>query len=124
MSAELTQPASDAAEPKTGTGSVPVWLLVLALLMLYWAMVHFVEHGAWFNEQVYTPYRSFDQLAAIQPVSGEADFIQKGKKLYGLNCAVCHMEGGTGNPGNGCPNLMGSEWVTAAGPGRIIRIVS
>ena len=34
------------------------------------------------------------------------------------------MDGGTGNPANGCPPLVGSEWVAAKGPGRIIRLVS
>jgi mono/diheme cytochrome c family protein len=124
MSAELTQPAPDSAQPRAGRGAVPIWLLVLLFLLLYWAMVYFDERSAWFNQEVYAPYRSIDQLVALQPISGEADFIQKGKQLYGLNCAVCHMEGGTGNPGNNCPNLVGSEWVSAQGPGRIIRMVS
>jgi mono/diheme cytochrome c family protein len=124
MSAELTQPVEDAAEPKTAPNPVPIWLIILLFLLLYWAMVYFDQRSAWFNEQVYLPYRSIEQVVAIQPVSGEADFIMKGKQLYGLNCAVCHMEGGIGNPANGCPPLMGSEWVSAPGPGRIIRIVS
>jgi len=34
------------------------------------------------------------------------------------------MENGSGNPGNGCPPLVGSEWVKNPGPGRIVRIVS
>jgi mono/diheme cytochrome c family protein len=126
MSAELTQPviAADPAEPQAGRNPVPVWLIILLFLLLYWAMVYFDERGAWFNEQVYAPYHSIDQVIALQPISGEADFILKGKQLYGLNCAVCHMEGGTGNLGNNCPNLAGSEWVSAAGPGRLIRIIS
>jgi mono/diheme cytochrome c family protein len=125
MSAELTQPVTDAAQPKEGTRPVPVWLLVLLFLLLYWAMVYFDQRGAWFNEEVYAPYHSLDEVVAFQPPSGgPREFVQKGKVLYGLNCAVCHMEGGTGNPANGCPNLLGSEWVSAPGPGRIIRIVS
>jgi mono/diheme cytochrome c family protein len=124
MSAEFTRPVVETAEPKAGGNSVPIWVILLLFLLLYWGMVYFDVHGAWFNEQVYAPYHSIEQLTAIQPVSGEADFILKGKQLYSLNCAVCHMEVGTGNPANGCPPLMGSEWVSAAGPGRIIRIVS
>jgi mono/diheme cytochrome c family protein len=124
MSAELSQPIADASQSKEGSRPVPVWLFVLLFLFLYWAMVYFDQRGAWFNEEVYAPYHSFEQVAAFQPVSGPQEFIQKGKVLYALNCAVCHMEGGTGNPANGCPNLAGSEWVSASGPGRIIRIVS
>ena len=118
---EPSSPPSAAAELRKGA---PVWLFVLMFLMLYWALLYFDQHGAWFNQQVYAPYHSFDQLVLFQPPSGEADFIQKGKQLYSLNCAVCHQEGGTGNPANGCPNLAGSEWVSAAGPGRLVRIVS
>jgi len=124
MSAELTQPTTDTDQPMESKRPVPVWLLVLLFLLLYWAMVYFDLHGAWFNERVYAPYHSFDEVVAFQPPSGDADFIQKGRLLYSANCAVCHMEGGTGNPANGCPNLAGSEWVSAPGPGRIIRIVS
>jgi mono/diheme cytochrome c family protein len=124
MSADLTQPLPDSVQPKAGRKAVPIWMFVLLFVLLYWGMVYFDVHGAWFDQQVYAPYHSIEQVVALQPLSGEADFIQKGKQQYGLNCAVCHMEGGTGNPANGCPNLMGSEWVSAAGPGRIIRIVS
>ena len=118
---EPSTPPAAAAEPRRGA---PVWLFVLLFLMLYWAMLYFDQHGAWFNQQVYAPYHSFEQVMLFQPPSGEGDFIQKGKQLYSLNCAVCHQEAGTGNPANGCPNLAGSEWVSAAGPGRLVRIVS
>jgi mono/diheme cytochrome c family protein len=124
MSAELTQPKTASVPSQAETNAVPVWLLILLFLLLYWAMVYFDKHSGWFNVQVYAPYYSIEQVAALQPLSGDADFIQKGKVLYGVNCAVCHMEGGTGNPANNCPPLAGSDWVTAAGSGRIIRIIS
>ncbi|HVV74029.1 MAG TPA: cytochrome c [Verrucomicrobiae bacterium] len=122
-----TQPASSsvpATEPRAARKAIPVWLIILLFLLLYWAMVYFDQRSGWFDERVYAPYHSFEQVASMQPVSGEGEVIQKGKQLYNLNCAVCHMEAGTGNPANGCPPLAGSEWVSAAGPGRIIRIVS
>jgi mono/diheme cytochrome c family protein len=124
MSAEPTQTKTESAASPTGVNSVPIWLVILLFLLLYWAMVYFDKRSGWFNPQVYAPYYSIEQVASLQPLSGDADFIQKGKGLYGLNCAVCHMEGGTGNPANFCPPLMGSEWVSAPGPGRMIRIVS
>ena len=125
MSAELTQSRTEPNQPSAeARKAVPIWLFILLFLLLYWAMVYFDQRSGWFNEQVYAPYRSLEQVASLQPVSGGDEVIQTGRKLYSANCAVCHMEGGTGNPANGCPNLMGSEWVSAPGPGRIIRIVS
>ncbi len=50
------------------------------------------------------------------------DFFQ-GKRLYDQYCSSCHQAGGTGSTVNNCPALAGSEWVLAAGPGRLARIV-
>lgn len=127
MSSQST-PAStigtELAEPRAARRPVPVWLLVLLFLLLYWAMVFFDQRSAWFDPNVYVPFQSAQQLVIFQPPSGDADFILKGKQLYSFYCSACHMENGVGNPANGCPPLDGSEWVSAPGPGRIIRLVS
>jgi len=115
---------AESSEPRATRRAIPVWLIILLFLLLYWGMVYFDLHGGWFDEHVYIPFRSIEQVIALQPVSGEGELILKGKQLFSLNCAVCHMEAGTGNPANGCPPLAGSEWVSAPGPGRIIRLVS
>jgi len=114
----------ESSEPRAARRAIPVWFIILLFLLLYWGMVYFDLRSGWFNERVYAPFHNLEQVASFQPISGEGEFVMKGKQLYSLNCAVCHMETGTGNPGNGCPPLAGSEWVSAAGPGRIIRIVS
>lgn len=114
----------ESAEPSAARKAIPVWLFILLFLLLYWGMVYFDLRGGWFNETVYGPFHNVEQVVALQPVSGGDEVILKGKQLYAMNCAVCHMDAGTGNPANGCPPLAGSEWVSAPGPGRIIRIVS
>jgi len=115
----------DLPEPRATRRPVPIWLLILLFLLLYWAMVYFDQRSGWLDQNVYVPFHSFDDVAKYQPSRGpEEQVLQLGKKLYSANCAVCHMETGIGNPANGCPPLDGSEWVSAAGPGRIIRIVS
>ena len=123
--APATTIPADLPEPRATRRPVPIWLFILLFLLLYWAMVYFDQRSGWFDQSVYLPFRSLDQLVVYQPPKGgDAEVLLLGKKLFSANCAVCHMETGIGNPANGCPPLDGSEWVSAPGPGRIIRIVS
>jgi mono/diheme cytochrome c family protein len=124
MSVELTQVPLEVSQPQAGRKAVPIWMFIVLFLLLYWGMVYFDQRSGWFNEQVYAPYHSLEELTAYQPVNDAAGFLLKGKKLFQDNCAVCHMDTGIGNPGNGCPPLVGSDWVAAKGPGRLIRIIS
>jgi mono/diheme cytochrome c family protein len=114
----------EAAEPKAGLQAVPIWLLVSVLVMAYWGMVYFDQNGGWFSQQVYAPYNSVEEVDLWWPKGGDDDWIAKGRSLFSQNCAVCHMETGVGNPANGCPPLIGSEWVKTAGPNRLMRLVS
>jgi len=121
----MTSGAGMAPELQVQKAAVPVWILVFLLLLIYWGMLYFDLHGGWFNKDVYGPYRSVAQLEVFQPPKGGDDeIVAKGKQLFSVTCAVCHMENGTGNPGNGCPPLVGSEWVSAPGTTRLIMIVS
>jgi mono/diheme cytochrome c family protein len=105
--------------------SVPVWILILLLLLIYWGMLYFDQHGGWFSKDIYPPYRSFAELERFQPPKGgDEEVIAYGKGLFSTTCAVCHMENGTGNPANGCPPLVGSEWLMTPGSSRIIRLIS
>jgi mono/diheme cytochrome c family protein len=126
MSPETNQPiplSADTAEPKAGQVAVPVWLIVLLFLILYWGAIHFDREGGWFNEQVYAPYRSFQEVEAWQPVSGAPGLAQLGKAVYNKpTCVACHQADGKGTAGQ-FPSLVQSEWVQEPEPGRIIRAV-
>jgi mono/diheme cytochrome c family protein len=115
---------TDEAEPTAGMAATPVWLFVLLLLSAYWGMYYLDQHSGGFQALVYEPYSDLKYVQGLQPKSEGDEFIIKGREQYRLYCAVCHMENGIGNPGNGCPPLDGSEWVAASGPNRIVRIVS
>ena len=105
--------------------AAPVWLIVVLFFSLYWLMVYFDQHRGWFNRHVYMPYSSLLEVQNLwSSQARENDCFQGGKELFKQNCAVCHMENGMGNSLNGCPPLLGSEWVTTPGAGRLIRIVS
>jgi hypothetical protein len=46
MNLPLDQSMPD-AEPKAVRQAVPVWLMVLLFLLLFWGMVYFDQHSAW-----------------------------------------------------------------------------
>lgn len=117
-------PNAGGAEPRAGAEAVPVWFFLFALLLAFWAMVSFDQHGGWFDQRIYAPDRSIEEVESHQPQSSEDGCFAEGRRLYGMNCAPCHMDNGAGNPGNGCPPLAGSEWLAAPGAGRVVRIIS
>jgi len=115
-----TSSGAHSVEPRANWRSVPVWLLILILLVVYWSMLFFEQHGGWFSQEVYFPFRSEAELASYQPDSRDRDYLPGGKKVYEKACAICHNKDGTGKL-NQAPPLAGSEWVVDA-PARLIRI--
>jgi len=125
MNSELTQDVPIGAatgEPKANRRAVPVWLLIFLLLLIYWAMLYFDQHGGWFSQEVYAPYRSVGELAIWQPVT-TWDPVALGRRVYNKpTCVACHQANGQGSPGQ-FPSLVKSEWVNGPEPGRLIRFV-
>jgi mono/diheme cytochrome c family protein len=113
------------AEPTATATAMPVWLLGLLFSLLFLGAWYFDLYGGWFEAKVYAPYHSVAEVQRYQPKTGGiADTLARGRKLYLDNCAVCHMETGVGNPGNGCPPLVDSEWVSTPSPTRIVMLIS
>lgn len=116
--------APDGGEPVSNRSQAPVWLIGLFALLFYWGAVHFDDHGGGFSAMVYWPYHDNIELTNAQPVGDPIkEFLKLGEKTFSANCAVCHQPTGLGSPLNGCPPLVGSEWVIGGGPNRIIRLV-
>ncbi len=112
------------AEPAAGNASVPVLMIGLLVVLLYWGDVYFLQNSGEFNPKVYYPYHSYEEVVMMNPIDPVAAKAREGQKVFeNLGCATCHMSSGTGNRGNNVPPLAGSEWVLAEGPNRIIRIV-
>jgi mono/diheme cytochrome c family protein len=111
MSDELKSSISQQpdAEPTASRSTVPIWIIVLTLLLLFLGAVYFDHHSGWFDKQVYAPYTSADQLALYQPKSGAATAQARGRMVYETACGVCHGSDGLGKPGQ-APPLAGSEW--------------
>jgi mono/diheme cytochrome c family protein len=124
MNSPTNQPA--AAAPREDTSpkdaTVPMWLIVVCFLLVFWGAVYFDEHGGWFESQVYTPYVSAEQLKDYQ-VSGGPNPFELGRAVYNRpTCVVCHQANGQGQAGT-FPPLAGSDWVNDKDPSRMIRIV-
>jgi mono/diheme cytochrome c family protein len=112
---------TELASPAT----VPMWLIVLLLMLLFLGGWLFDLRGGWFEPKVYGPYVSNADVDRFRAsLGGDEEVFAKGMGLFKANCAVCHMENGVGNPGNGCPPLVNSEWVKAPSPARVVRIIS
>jgi len=98
---------------------LPAWVIVLATLLVYRGCLVVDERGAAFSRTVYGPWKSDAELSKLLP---KGDDNAAGKLVYTMSCAPCHQMTGLGAPGV-APPLVGSDWVTAEGANRIIRIV-
>jgi mono/diheme cytochrome c family protein len=109
------------AEPTAARSTLPMWILILTLILLFLGAVYFDRHSGWFDKEVYAPYASAAMLDSYQPKSGAAAALAQGKKVYEQICGTCHGADGLGKPGQ-APPLAGSEWVIAKGHNRLAHI--
>lgn len=113
--------AASESEPSSALATLPMWLIVLMLVLLFWGAVSFDRRGGWFDPKVYGPYVSAPDVERFQPRSRGGPNLSRGKVVFEGTCALCHNSDGMGKPGQ-FPPLAGSEWVIAPGPNRLIRI--
>jgi len=109
------------AEPTVTNATVPMWLIVGTVVLLFLSAWYFDLKGGWFQPKVYAPYVSLANLGEFQPPPPGEAWRPRGKVLFEANCALCHNTDGSGKPGQ-APPLAGSEWVVTAGVNRLIRI--
>ena len=123
MSDEIksSPPATPPTEPGAERKTLPIWIVVLTLILIFLGGLNFDRQGGWFDSKVYGPYASVDQLDLYQPKSGAAAAMARGKVVYEQVCGLCHNADGTGKPGQ-APPLAGSEWVMAKGFARLAHI--
>jgi mono/diheme cytochrome c family protein len=113
--------ATTEVEPTVTPTTVPMWLIVGTLVLLFLTAWYFDLRGGWFAPKVYAPYVSLANLDQFQPPKSGEEWRPRGKVLFDANCALCHNTDGSGKPGQ-APPLAGSEWVLTAGVNRLIRI--
>jgi mono/diheme cytochrome c family protein len=77
------------------------------------------------NHLVYLSYTTPDPVLRSflrWVMGGQGDSKTKGRVIFQKLCAACHQQDGAGKDGV-APPLAGSEWVTAPGGERLVRIV-
>jgi len=123
MSQDVKKISQEENEPSVRQGAVflPMWIIGLLALLIYWGFNFVGENGGDYEPLVYQPYSSTNELASMMPVDETVAQMKLGAQVYGNVCAACHQPNGGGNPAQ-APPLAGSEWVLAPGPNRIIRI--
>jgi mono/diheme cytochrome c family protein len=119
MSHDPKQPVN---APEPDGPNLPAWLVAVFCVVLFGTLFYLDRNAGGFNPQVYAPYHSLQELTAAQPVKEVNPLVEKGGRLFNLNCAACHQTTGLGL-GTQFPPLAGSDWVMEKDPQRIIRIV-
>ena len=111
------------AEPSVKSERSPVWVFVLAGVLMFLGMGFLAEQAGGFHKDVYEPFYSYDVVKRSQFKPGGDSPIERGKKVYeGKGCIACHQGSGMGLPGQ-FPPLAGSDWVKAEGHERLVRLV-
>ena len=108
------------AEPRDGYEPVPLWLILLFGVLLFWGGWYLAEYSGGFRADVLDP-RPEARFAGRVVAAAPQDPVALGKKLFTANCVSCHQQNGRGVPGQ-YPPLAGSEWVTGP-PARLKRIL-
>jgi mono/diheme cytochrome c family protein len=120
--AQQTKASMERDEPTAGDAGVPVWLVLLLFLLLYWGMNYVNDRGGWFNPEVFEPYKTFADVKTSQPYDPVGAKLALGEATFAKSCVLCHQANGMGKEGQ-FPPLAGSDWLLGAGPNRIGRIV-
>ena len=123
MSDENKQNVPNASpNPEFGSkDTVPVWLVAAFLILLFTSAWTFNERGGWFDAKVNKLFTSVGHVMAYQPRQNSDPRIPRGQKVFHDACAGCHDDSGLGKLGT-APPLVGSDWVNAPKPDRIIHI--
>ena len=115
-----------AADPREhvepGESHRPMTLLYVLFLCAFfaWAGFYTQRYSGGYQALVYDENAS--GMPARSNVVAVVDPYVLGQRVFGNTCSKCHQLDGQGLPGQ-YPPLVGSEWVLASGPARMIRIV-
>jgi mono/diheme cytochrome c family protein len=107
-------------EPRDGYEPVPLWLVTLFSLVVFWGGGYLFFYSGGFDGNVFDHHPKFGPQTVA--AKGPPDPKQVGKRLFTANCVVCHQSTGQGIAGQ-FPPLAGSEWVLGEASNRLGLIV-
>ncbi len=103
-------------EPRAGLEPLSIWLIAVYGLAIFFGGAYLGRFAGNFSGDGLDPYPAPQTVKkGPQGPGGEqaAELSQadRGKKIFGANCVVCHQADGNGALGQGYPPLAGSEIV-------------
>jgi len=101
--------AREKLEPRDGFEPVPIWLVSLFGVVVFWAGFYFAKYNGGFSANAYDGSPMGTNLP-VQATDVKIDPVVLGKKLFTGNCVSCHQADGQGQAGQ-YPPLAGSEFV-------------
>ena len=107
--------------PDEGHVPLPLWLVTFVGALLFGGGIYMQRYSGGYAAAIYNE-NAFGLAAGRTNAVAPVDPYVLGKRLFADTCAKCHQPDGLGVPGQ-YPPLVGSEWVLASGPDRMIRIV-
>ncbi len=107
-----------------GMGVLETVILVGSLGLIAWGGVYLGHYGGRFDGSEFEAVPTKRTVSAGPAAAPESPEFKEGRRIYVANCQACHGTRGEGEGAPGVPPLDKSEWVVAAGPARLIRILA
>jgi mono/diheme cytochrome c family protein len=106
--------------PEPGTGPIPLWLVWLIGLGLFWGGAYLFSFSGGFKADVFDYEPKFGVQGGGSRLPPDPKVV--GKALFSANCITCHQANGEGVAGQ-YPPLAGSEVETGDATNQLIAIV-
>lgn len=104
-------------EPRAGAEPLSIWLIVVYGLAVFFGGAYLGRYSGNFSGDGLDPLGGAPRPAkkgagpAAEQQTAELSPVDRGKKVFMANCAVCHQPSGVGSQTQGYPPLAGSELV-------------